>query len=130
MNADKLQKEHYVRVSLFSLGGPLLWVIHFAVVYVVQHVLCSVYGNTAETTVTVLILIMSLLLVIALVIYMVRAPALLRQVLHLDEGQNIYAHHTLAFLHFMMRALAGLSLLGILWASVAVVFLTSCGPPY
>jgi len=43
-----MSSEKFIAVALVSLAGPLIWVVHFAVVYGAQHFLCSLLGNGAD----------------------------------------------------------------------------------
>lgn len=130
MTDGNLHKEHYVRLSLFSLSGPLLWVFHFAFVYVVQLFLCSVSEGEAGEIVRILILALSAVIVFGLVLLIVKTQTLMWRVLQLGRAQWRYRQSTLVFLRFLIPALAGMSLVAVIWTTSAVLFLPACGLPY
>ncbi|HVL01573.1 MAG TPA: hypothetical protein VM553_17265 [Dongiaceae bacterium] len=122
-----MQKEQYIRLTLFGLSGPLLWVFHFGFVYIVQLFLCALSAEAAETSVKVLIAAVSAVIVLALILLIVMAPELTARALHLQDVQRHYSRNTFVFLSFMTRALAGLSLVAVIWSALAVLFLPACG---
>ncbi len=40
--------EKFIGIALLSLAGPFIWVLHFAVVYGVQHIVCATLKNNAD----------------------------------------------------------------------------------
>lgn len=115
--------EKSVGTLLLSLTGPLIWALHFAVVYGVQHVGCAEPGEKhadfwiqASVIVATLVALLALLLIIA-------KPKLV----HSINRDGEMSQNTQALLLSIMRLLALLSFFGVLWAGIAVFFLPACG---
>lgn len=114
--------EKFIGIVLLSLAGPFIWVLHFAVVYGVQHIACVTLGNRADFWVGTSIIVITVVALLALVLLIVKPDILQR----LDRDQ-IRQESTKEFFSGTMRLLALLSFFGVLWAGIALFFLPACG---
>lgn len=115
--------ERSVGILLLSLAGPLIWVLHFAVLYGIQHVACATLGgNRADFLIQASVIVATVAALLALLLTIVKTDVVLR----LDRNAEM-PKNTQAFLLGMMRLLALLSFFGVLWAGIAAFFLPACG---
>ncbi|VUD41280.1 hypothetical protein TDB9533_00456 [Thalassocella blandensis] len=137
----QMVSENFVAVSLVGLLGPLTWVFHFAIVYLTQQFLCLNASDTASASVTKVIGVATGGACVILGLLIWRSPYLLSHVLDFDftkqessmnreDRIEINEASTFQFLILIMRWLAGLSFLAIIWSSSAAVVLNECGGPY
>ncbi|WP_292435755.1 hypothetical protein, partial [Methylobacter sp.] len=98
------------------------WVVHFAVVYGVQHIACVTLGNRAEFWVEISIIVVTIVALLALLVLIVK-PDVLQ---YLDRDQ-VRQETTKIFFSAIMRLLALLSFFGVLWSGIALFFLPTCG---
>lgn len=124
MTASKQQSsERLIGIGLLSLAGPLIWVLHFAVVYGIQHVACAmVAGNRAGVLVQASVIVATVVALLALLLPIVKPNILQRM-----DRNGVIQKTTKAFLAELMRLLALLSFFGVLWAGIAAFFLPACG---
>lgn len=114
--------EKFIGIALLSLAGPFIWVVHFAVVYGVQHIACATFENRAEFWVAASIIVVTVVALLALLVLIVK-PDVLQ---YLDRNQ-IRQETTKEFFSAIMRLLALLSFFGVLWSGIALFFLPACG---
>lgn len=123
MNTSNQQfSEKFIGIALLSLAGPFIWVLHFAVLYGVQHIACVTLGNYADFWVKAWIIVITVAALLALVLLIAKPDILQR----LDSGQ-IRQATTKEFFSETMRLLALLSFFGVLWSGIALFFLPTCG---
>ena len=115
--------EKFIGIALLSLAGPLIWVLHFAVVYGVQHIACVTLGDRADFWVEVTIIAITVVALSVLLALMVRPDDILQC---LDKHQ-MRPDSTKAFFSGIMRVLALLAFFGVLWSGIALFFLPTCG---
>ena len=133
MTEKNTKRDHYVAISGFGLMAPLLWVIHFAVIYLAQQFLCLGSEAQGKTSVAGVILAVTVLCCALLLFLIFRTKSFACRFFLLSTGKNIdavYSSGNLQILYFIVRLLAGLSLVAILWAASAVFFLHECGGSY
>lgn len=109
---------HFLRLTMTSLSGPLIWALHFGAVYGGQHVACERQLLAGGLTRTAIIIVT---VVAAAAIGAVWASA--RRFLTPD--QQLQADLP-AFLHLVTLFLLGLSLFGVIAAGLAGVMLPAC----
>jgi hypothetical protein len=115
--------EKFIGIALLSLAGPFIWVLHFAVVYGVQHIACAMLENRAEFWVAASIIVVTVVALSALLVLIVKPDDML---LNLDKNQTM-PESTKEFFSAIMRVLALLSVFGVLWSGIALFFLPACG---
>ncbi|HEY8220016.1 MAG TPA: hypothetical protein VIF86_07930 [Methylobacter sp.] len=114
--------EKFIGIALLSLAGPFIWVVHFAVVYGVQHIACATLLNRADFWVETSVIVITIVALLALLLLILRPDVLQR----LDRGQG-REETTKEFFAVIMRLLALLSVGGVLWSGTALFFLPACG---
>lgn len=115
--------ERSVTTLLLSLAGPLIWALHFAVVYGIQHVACATLGgHRADFWIQTSVIVATVVALLALLLIIVKPNAVLR-----IDREGRMSQNTQALLLGIMRLLTLLSFFGVLWAGVAVFFLPACG---
>ncbi len=114
--------EKFIGIALLSLAGPFIWVVHFAVVYGVQHIACATLENRAEFWVETSVIVITVVALPALLVLIVKPDDILQR---LDKNQ-IRQETTKAFFSGIMRLLAFLSFFGVLWVGIALFFLPAC----
>ncbi|MDO9047093.1 MAG: hypothetical protein Q7U66_05060 [Methylobacter sp.] len=123
MTTSKQQfPEKFIGIALLSLAGPFIWVLHFAVVYGVQHIACVTLGNRADFWVETSVIVITVAALLALLLLILK-PDILQ---YLDRNQ-VRQETTKVFFSGIMRLLALLSFFGVLWAGIALFFLPACG---
>ena len=111
----------FIIVFAITLIGPFTWALHFAAVYGVQHMACSVMGKNAEAVVQTFVCVASVIGLMILAVPLL-APQLPERVFSWSNVQSETSH----FLLSVMRLLTLLSLLGVVWAGLTVFFLPEC----
>jgi hypothetical protein len=115
--------ERSVGTLLLSLAGPLIWALHFAVVYGIQHVACATLGgHRADFWIQTSVIVATVVALLSLLLIIVKPNVILR-----IDREGGMSQNTRALLLGIMRLLALLSFFGVLWAGVAVFFLPACG---
>ena len=114
--------EKFIGIALLALAGPFIWVVHFAVVYGVQHIACATLGNRAEFWLETSIIVVTIVALLALLALIVKPDDILQ---YLDRNQ-LRQETTKIFFSGMMRLLALLSFFGVLWVGLALFFLPIC----
>jgi hypothetical protein len=114
--------EKFIGIALLSLAGPLIWVLHFAVVYGVQHIACVTLLNRADFWIETSIVVVTVVALMVLLLLIIKPDVLQR----LDKNQ-IREERIMVFLSGIMRVLAFLSFLGVLWSGMSLFFLPACG---
>lgn len=114
--------EKFIGIALLSLAGPLIWVVHFAVVYGVQHIACVTLGKRAEFWVAASIIAITVAALPALLVLIVKPDDVLRR---LDKSQT-RQETTKEFFSGIIRLLALLSVFAVLWSGIALFFLPAC----
>ncbi|CAA9891469.1 conserved membrane hypothetical protein [Candidatus Methylobacter favarea] len=124
MKASKqLFSERSVGTLVLSLAGLLIWALHFAIVYGVQHVACAALAaNRAAFWVHTTLIVATVAALLALLLAIIRPDI----VLPMDRNGRALQHAG-TFLLGLMRGLALLSFFGVLWSGAAVLFLPACG---
>ncbi|MAW82104.1 MAG: hypothetical protein CMI63_17845 [Parvularcula sp.] len=113
--------EQFWRATLYSLFGPLLWTLHFALVYGGQHVACAAPVSAASAWITGGIIAATIIIAIPLSVASFRADVLAKLFALSDSNVD-----TSRFLVRAMRLLSLLSLFGVIWAGAAAAFLPAC----
>ncbi|MDP1663563.1 MAG: hypothetical protein Q8L79_00415 [Methylobacter sp.] len=113
--------EKFIGIALLSLAGPFIWVLHFAVVYGVQHIACVTLGNRADFWVEISVIVITVVALLALLLLILKPDILQR----LDRKQ-VRQESTKEFFSGIMRLLALLSFFGVLWSGIALFFLPAC----
>lgn len=111
-------REPYLKLALASLAGPLCWVLHFALVYLLEGFFCIQDAPPAQ-------LITGIIIVATLVFGAICAWLMIRSrhwMCRMGGGTIL----SLDFLVYLTRMLAGLALLAILWAGTGSAFLSPC----
>jgi hypothetical protein len=116
------EHEPFVRLSMAALAAPLLWVMHFAIVYLLEGFLCT--REAAPMWV-----IPGTILVATAVFggvcgwIMLASDARVRRAgaATLQSGK---------FLVQVVRVLAGLALVAIMWSGAGAIFLSPCSFAY
>lgn len=123
MNASNPQfSEKFIGIALLALAGPFIWVLHFAVVYGVQHIACVTHVKHADFWVEISIIVITVAALLVLVL-LIATPDILER---LDSGR-IRQETTSVFLSGIMRLMALLSIFAVLWTGIALFFLPTCG---
>lgn len=118
-----LPGEKFIALALLALAGPLIWVVHFAAVYIAQHAICVIFEDRAEFWVQLAIILVTAAALLALAVFALK-PELLR---HLDNEQDRPENTWLFFVN-IMRLLALMSFFAVLWSGIALFFLPACSP--
>lgn len=122
MNASNPQfSEKFIGIALLALAGPFVWVLHFAVVYGVQHIACVTQVKHADFWVEISIIVITVAALLALVLLIAKPDMLERP----DSGR--IRQDTSVFLSGIMRLMALLSIFAVLWTGIALFFLPACG---
>ena len=108
--SDQL-RERAVWVIVYLLLGPILWLIHFTVVYALQSTLCVVASPTR------------LVLIATLIVTALALTALAAALRKAGRGDQPSSR---PFLRQTMRLLALLSAVGIIWTCLAALLLHPC----
>lgn len=96
------------------LGGPLIWALHFLLVYASESVTCSRFGGaTAHAYLVAFVTAIAVTMLIGLILPR-RATARPTDAAAVD------------FMQTLQLGLGLLSLLAILWAALAAVIIPSC----
>lgn len=108
----------FIRVTLTSIGGPLIWALHFGAVYGGQHVACraALAGDAGIRTGIIAATIAAILVLLAVFLL---ARRLVQPAPPADPDVP-------AFLHSVTAWLLGLSLFAVLASGLAALMLPSC----
>ncbi|GGE49464.1 hypothetical protein GCM10007276_28270 [Agaricicola taiwanensis] len=106
---------------VFLLLGPLVWSIHFFIIYAAHASLCALTGGMGTVWITVIILAVTALGALALVSAALGPMPVYRLLVRHPGGDE-----ETRFLIAGMRLLAGLSTLAIIWGGTAVLVLPLC----
>lgn len=110
-----------VGVLLITLAGPLIWGVHFGIVYAAHHLTCTLTGNSAAFWAQLAVSVATLAALLALLLAIFK-PEIIQHMVRYETAQKI----SRSFLTGVMRLLALLSFFGVLWAGSAVLFLPAC----
>lgn len=108
----------FIRLTLTSMSGPLVWALHFSVVYGGQHVACAA-GGLGTAPIRWGIIIATLVACLALVLVFIMARKLVQPDPPFDEDVPV-------FLHSVTNYLLGLSLFAVLASGLAGLILPGC----
>jgi hypothetical protein len=114
--------EKFIGIAMLALAGPFIWVLHFAVVYGVQHIVCVTLKDRADFWVDVSIIAITVMALLALLLIILK-PDVLKS---LDRNQMRPANIK-DFITGIMRLMAFLSFFAVLWSGIALFFLPACG---
>lgn len=106
--------------ALFGLLGPLVWVAHFGAIYLGHHLACET-GVPGGRAFDAFVLAVTAAAVVVLA-FAALAPRAVRRMLHLDDSNAQVDRFIVA----AMRLLSLLSLVGVLWAGTAVLYVAAC----
>ena len=104
--------EKFIGIALLSLAGPFIWVVHFAVVYGVQHIACVTLLNNADFWVATSIIVITVVALLALLVLILKPDVLqrldrdqIREETHqrIFIGNYAYAGVFIYFWRFMVR---------------------------
>lgn len=118
----RTEREPFLPLALITLAAPLLWVLHFAVLYLLEGFLCSTAALPAAA-IPVTILLATLLCGGACMYLLLAGAACLRRAGAMDL-------QSYPVLRAAQRLLAGLALLAIVWTSAGALFLDTCAFVY
>ena len=103
---------------LYFLTGPLVWALHFGVLYAGQSMLCALgAASPVSAFVTIVTLFALAFIAFALVV-----PDILRD----GQGAQHWAEEVQIFLDSAMRILAFLSGMGVIWGGITAFLLPAC----
>lgn len=108
----------FIRLTLTSMAGPLIWALHFGAVYGGQHVACAA-SNAGTGPVRLGIVIATVAACLALLVVFAHARKLVQPAPPADDGVP-------AFLHSVTLWLLGLSLFAVLASGLAGLMLPGC----
>jgi hypothetical protein len=114
--------EKFIGIAMLALAGPFIWVLHFAVVYGVQHIVCVTLKDRADFWVDVSIIAITVMALLALLLLILK-PDVLKS---LDRNQMRPANIK-DFVTGIMRLMAFLSFFAVLWSGIVLFFLPACG---
>jgi len=114
--------EKFIGIAMLALAGPFIWVLHFAVVYGVQHIVCVTLKDRTDFWVEISIIAITVAALLVLLLLILRPDVLQRLDRHQLRPANIKA-----FFSGIMRLLAFLSFFAVLWSGIALFFLPPCG---
>lgn len=116
------RREPYLKLALASLAGPLCWVLHFSLVYLLEGFLCIQDSAPVQ-------LIIGTIALATLVSGTVCAWLMIKSSYWLCKaGATQVAARD--FLVYLNRVLAGLALLAIVWSGMGAAFLSPCSGAY
>jgi hypothetical protein len=110
----------FVGATAFSLAGPVAWALHLGVVYATQHVVCIVSPDSMALY-RAAFGALTLIFIAALSLATIRRASFL----HLLHG-NTNDQRVDRFLAETMRWLSVLSIIGIGWTALALLFINAC----
>lgn len=108
----------FIRLTLTSMAGPLIWALHFGAVYGGQHVACAVSASGALPVRTGIV-VATLIACLVLLAVGVAARKLVQPAPPASEDVP-------AFLHSVTLWLLGLSLFAVLASGLAGLMLPGC----
>jgi hypothetical protein len=114
--------EKFIGIALLALAGMFIWVLHFAVVYAAQHMLCVTLGERAGFWVETSIIVITATALAVLAVLIFKPDIALR--LDTEQGRP---ERTRQFISGIIRLLALLSFFAVLWSGIAMFFLPACG---
>lgn len=112
-------------VLIYIISGPLIWAAHLFVVYAAQSVACTFIappGPGVGNVVSVSVILATIAGAIATGWLCLRPSGVKASLF----GNASHVSPSI-FENSLMRLLAGLSLVGILWAGMAAMILPACG---
>jgi hypothetical protein len=115
------QREPFMPSLLLTLAAPLLWVLHFAAVYLLEGFLCAPLSS--PLLIPGIIFLFTLLCAGACVRVLFAGAAWLGK----TAPPLLQSHQ---FLADSQRLLAGLSLMAIIWTAAGALFLAPCAVGY
>jgi hypothetical protein len=115
-------REPYLKLAVASMAGPLCWVLHFALVYLLEGLFC-IKASPPLQLITGTIVAATLVFGAACVWLIIRSGHWLRKM----AGARL---SSLEFLVYVTRMLAGLALLAIVWVGTGSAFLHPCSAVY
>ena len=118
-------RQRSIGVLIGALGGLLVWVGHFALLYGIQTTFCVASAGWSAAELRIAGLALTAAAVAALLV-LARGPRLNAQG-GSDRGSAAHAESA-RFLRQVSMAGAGLALLAMLWATVPLLLLRACGP--
>lgn len=115
--------EKSIGTVLIALAGPIaIWALHFAVLYGLQPVFCSIIeGSRVGLWGQIAVIATTLAALLALLLLIIKPEVVLP-----DAGGEAASRNSLYFLRSVMRLLSLLSLFGVIWAGSAAFFLPAC----
>lgn len=114
--------EHFFRITLWCLMGPLIWAVHFGVLYGTQHLACALSDSENIIWLKIGIILLTLICIAVLLI-----PIIKPQLLEVLDTPSTLAPHTKKTLSYIARCLCVLALFGVSAAGLATIFLRECG---
>ncbi|MGZ5576130.1 MAG: hypothetical protein ACXWEV_04560 [Methylobacter sp.] len=114
--------EKFIGIAMLALAGPFIWVLHFAVVYGDQHLVCVTLKDRADFWVDASIITITVGALLVLLLLILKPDVVQR----LDRNQ-LRPANIKAFFTGITRLLAFLSFFAVLWSGIALFFLPACG---
>jgi hypothetical protein len=118
----KHEREPFLPLTLAMLAAPLLWVAHFAIVYLLEGFLCT-RAELPSAAIPGTVVVATVVFGGACGGLMLAGDSWLRRA----GVSELQSRH---FLIETQRVLAGLSLLAIVWSGTGVMFLGPCSSTY
>ncbi|WP_020158316.1 hypothetical protein [Methylobacter marinus] len=107
---------------LIAMAGPLVWALHFAVVYGTQHVVCATLAGSRAAFWVYLAVFAATAVALPVLLLLIAKPGIARHTVR----RGAVTKRAQAFLTGIMRLLALLSFFGVLWAGSAALLLPAC----
>lgn len=122
-------REAFLATTTYCLSGPLLWALHFALLYGVQHVVCAVTPSAEHSYFEIYAWLVTVFTIALMVLCQWRLGRPFKMAASHDSEMALSIGQTPQSQRFFHRvALIGawLSLLAIFWGFMGVLLLPEC----
>lgn len=113
---------------LVALAGPAIWFAHFGTAYSLQGFGCTIAGGTDPSGAVRAGVWAALILSSATAVLALALVLLLRYRRSTRDRSDANTQDEWSFLHYLQFAIAGLSLVAVLWTTLAVLLVPTCAP--
>ncbi|VUD41360.1 hypothetical protein TDB9533_00472 [Thalassocella blandensis] len=128
VNPYKRMHEPYAIAGLFAAIGPVIWGLHYVLVYFVQRALCNGYGQSASQFVATIIALATAIMCIFLVAMILHAPRLNKLFKKAKKSKVKKPSKTVGrLLNAGIRILLALCIIGMIKNSTSLVYVSECG---
>lgn len=107
-----------VLVTAMTLGPMFVWAGHFGLVYLVDHMACTAFASSAVAWARPAMIVITLPILGLLLAWAWKGPSLIARRISRDELGALFAS--------MVRLLAMLAILAVLWTAAATLVLPVC----